>query len=82
MKVYHSLSHMRRDCKYHVVFIPKRRKKRIFGVLRRQLWRYSTSLEENMVRAYIRNQEEEDERYEQMKFGIHTRRLGRLIWRL
>ncbi len=37
MKVYHSLSHMRRHCKYHVVFIPKRRKKRIFGVLRRQL---------------------------------------------
>jgi putative transposase len=38
MKVYQRSSHMRRDCKYHVVFIPKRRKKRIFGVLRRQLW--------------------------------------------
>ena len=33
---------------------------------------------------YIRNQEEEDERYEQMKFGIYTRRLGclMLLWRL
>ena len=37
MKEYQSLSHTRWDCKYHVVFIPKRRKKRIFGVLRRQL---------------------------------------------
>jgi hypothetical protein len=63
MKVYHNLSHMRRDCKYHVVFIPKRRKKRIFGVLRRSCGRYFTGLEENMLRAYIRNQEEEDERY-------------------
>ena len=37
MKEYQSLSHTRWDCKYHVVFIPKRRKKRVFGVLRRQL---------------------------------------------
>jgi len=27
MKEYQSLSHTRWDCKYHVVFIPKRRKK-------------------------------------------------------
>jgi len=37
MKEYQSLSHTRWDCKYHVVFIPKKRKKRIFGVLRKQL---------------------------------------------
>ena len=37
MKEYPSLSHTRWDGKYHVVFIPKRRKKRIFGVLRRHL---------------------------------------------
>jgi hypothetical protein len=37
MKEYQSLRHTRWDCKYHVVFIPKRRKKRIFGVLRRHL---------------------------------------------
>ena len=142
MKEYQSLSHTRWDCKYHVVFIPKRRKKRIFGELRRHLgemfrdlaghkeskiveghlmgnhvhmcisiprsmrwpmwWgisrarvRYrlrvslvvgnaiftgenfwargyfvsTVGLDEHMVRAYIRNQEVEDERYEQMKLG-------------
>ena len=37
MKEYQSLSHTRWDCKYHIVFIPKRRKKKVFGVLRRQL---------------------------------------------
>ena len=37
MKDYRSLSHTRWDCKYHVVFIPKRRKKKVFGVLRRHL---------------------------------------------
>ena len=37
MKEYQSLNHTRWDCKYHVVFIPKRRKKAIFGVLRRHL---------------------------------------------
>ena len=37
MKEYQSLSHTRWDCKYHVVFIPKRRKKCVFGVRRRQL---------------------------------------------
>lgn len=37
MKEYQSLSHTRWDCKYHVVFIPKRRKKRIFGGLRGHL---------------------------------------------
>jgi len=30
----------------------------------------TVGLEESMVRAYIRNQEEEDERYEQMKLGM------------
>ncbi len=143
MKEYQSLSHTRWDCKYHVVFIPKRRKKQIFGVLKRHLGeifhelarhkeskiveghlmgdhvhmcirippKYAVSnvvgyikgksaiqiarqfggwqrnftgenfwargyfvstvgLDEAMVRAYIRHQEQEDERYEQMKLGI------------
>ena len=143
MKEYKSLSHTRWDCKYHVVFIPKRRKKAIFGSLRRHLGeifrelakhkesevveghlmpdhvhmclsvppKYSVSnvvgyikgksaiaiarkfggrarnfsgevfwargyfvttvgLDEEMVRAYIRNQEQEDERYDQMKLGV------------
>lgn len=143
MKEYQSLSHTRWDCKYHVVFIPKRRKKKVFGALRRHLGeifhelaghkesriveghvmpdhihiclsippKYSVSnvvgylkgksaiaiarrfggrkqnftgevfwargyfvstvgLDEEMVRAYIRHQEEVDERYDQMKLDI------------
>jgi putative transposase len=37
MKDYESLCHSRWDCKYHVVFIPKRRRKQIYGPLRRHL---------------------------------------------
>jgi uncharacterized membrane protein YqhA len=37
VKDYQSLTHTRWDCKYRVMFIPKKRKKRIFGVLRRHL---------------------------------------------
>ena len=37
MKEYQSLAHTRWDCKYHIVFIPKRRKKKLFGALRRHL---------------------------------------------
>ena len=37
MKGYQSLSHTRWDCKYHVVFIPKRRKQKVFGALRTHL---------------------------------------------
>ena len=143
MKEYQSLSHTRWDCKYHVVFIPKRRKQKVFGALRRHLGeifkelaqhkesrvveghlmsdhvhmcisippKYAVSnvvgymkgksaitiarkfggrqrnftgevfwargyfvstvgLDEEMVRAYIRNQEHEDERLEQMKLGV------------
>jgi putative transposase len=143
MKEYQSLSHTRWDCKYHVVFIPKRRKKQIFGALRRQLGeifrelaqhkesvvveghlmpdhvhmclsippKYAVSnvvgyikgksaitiarqfggrernftgevfwargyfvstvgLDEEMVRAYIRNQEKEDEWYDQMRLKL------------
>ena len=37
MKDYKSLSHTRWDCKYHIVFIPKKRKKVIYGSLRKFL---------------------------------------------
>ena len=37
MKDYKSLCHSKWDCKYHVVFIPKRRKKVIFGNIRKHL---------------------------------------------
>jgi putative transposase len=143
MREYQSLSHTRWDCKYHVVFIPKNRKKRIFGPLRKDLGeifhelaghreskiveghlmpdhvhmcisippKYAVStvvgyikgksaiqiarqfrgrqrnftgenfwargyfvstvgLDEAMVRAYIRHQETEDKRYDQMKLSM------------
>lgn len=142
MKEYQSLSHTRWDCKYHVVFIPKRRKKLIFGKLRKHLGKVlhdlanqkesaiveghlmpdhvhicisippkhsvshvigfikgksaiaiarqlgrsrnftgesfwargyfvsTVGLDEEMVRAYIRDQEKEDERYDQLKLGM------------
>ena len=37
MTDYQSLNHTKWDCKYHVVFIPKYRKKALFGALRREL---------------------------------------------
>ena len=37
MSKYRSLSHSKWECKYHVVFIPKYRKKAIYGQLRREL---------------------------------------------
>ena len=143
MREYESLSHTKWDCKYHVVFIPKKRKKVIFGGIRKYLGKmlhelavpkgckiveghlmsdhihmcisippkYSVlnvvgyikgksaigiarhimgksrnfsgeifwargyfvstvGLDEAMVRAYIREQEKEDERYEQLKLGV------------
>ena len=39
MTEYQSLSPTRWDCKYHVVFIAKRRKQKTFGVLRKALVR-------------------------------------------
>jgi putative transposase len=37
MNDYRSLNHTKWDCKYHVVWIPKHRKKKLYGQLRRQL---------------------------------------------
>ena len=37
MNDYRSLRHTKWECKYHVVFIPKYRKKTIYGALRRRL---------------------------------------------
>ena len=36
-ELYQSLSHSKWDCQYHVVLVPKRRRKMIFGQARRQL---------------------------------------------
>jgi putative transposase len=35
--LYQSLSHSKWDCKYHIVFIPKNRKKVIYGNIRKNL---------------------------------------------
>jgi len=39
MQNFESLSHVRWECKYHVVFIPKYRRKVIYGNLRRAIGR-------------------------------------------
>jgi putative transposase len=37
MEDYNNLSHTRWQCKYHVIFIPKYRRKKLYGVLRKKL---------------------------------------------
>jgi len=37
MHDWQSLSHVRWDCKYHVVFVPKYRKKALYGKVRKQV---------------------------------------------
>ena len=37
MHEWNSLSHVRWDCKYHIVFVPKYRKKALYGKARRQV---------------------------------------------
>ncbi len=37
MRDYKSLTHIRWDCKYHIVFIPKKRQKWIYGQVREKL---------------------------------------------
>jgi putative transposase len=46
MSDYRSLSHSRWECKYHVVFIPKYRKKAIYGEVRKELGRVFRTLAE------------------------------------
>jgi putative transposase len=46
MHEWQSLSHVRWDCKYHVVFIPKYRQKILYGRLRRQVGRILRELSE------------------------------------
>ena len=41
MDEYESLSHSKCECKYHVVFIPKCRRKTLYGELRRITFRYA-----------------------------------------
>ena len=86
-----SLSHSRWECKYHVVFIPKYRKKSIFGYIKgksaihiartfgerkrnfvgQSFWErgYFVSAvgrDEQVICEYIRHQESEDQRIDQL----------------
>ncbi len=36
-QLYHSLSHSKWDCKYHLIFVPKMRKKALYGKIRPRL---------------------------------------------
>lgn len=36
-EIYHSLAHSKWDCKYHIIFIPKMRKKKLYGEIRPRL---------------------------------------------
>jgi REP-associated tyrosine transposase len=58
MKDGQSLNHTRWDCKYHVVFIPKRRKKAIYGAIRKHLGRIFHELarqkESNIIEGCLR----------------------------
>jgi putative transposase len=37
VKDYQTLNHTKWDCKYHVIFMPKRRAKQIYGAIRKHL---------------------------------------------
>ena len=61
MDDYESLSHTTWTCKYHVVFIPKCRRFWARGFFVNTVGR-----DEDAIRTYIRNQEKEDQRLEQL----------------
>ena len=65
-----SLSHTKWECKYHVVFIPKCRRKTLYGELRRHLGEVFRKLaeqrDETVIREYIRQQGQEDKRLDQI----------------
>lgn len=47
MKEFQSLSHTKWDCKYHIVFIPKYRKKQLYGKTRKYLGEFFHELAKN-----------------------------------
>lgn len=44
MHEWESLSHVRWDCKYHVIIVPKYRKRRLYGQLKRQVGQITRDL--------------------------------------
>ena len=63
MSDYESLKHTRWECKYHVIFIPKWRKKRIYGQLRKDLG--------PILRELARHKESEVEEGHLMRDHVH-----------
>jgi len=49
-------------CRYHVVIVPKYRRKSMFGAIRREV-----RLDEAMIHDYIRTQEEHGKKEEQIQ---------------
>lgn len=68
---YRKLQHSAWECKDHVVFIPKYRRKVLYGRLRRHLGEVFRRLarQEEVIRRYIRTQEIEDRREEQLSLS-------------
>ena len=63
MNDYESLKHTRWECKYHVIFIPKWRKKQIYGHLRKDLG--------TVLRELARHKESEVEEGHLMADHVH-----------
>ena len=69
MKIYGKLNHTTYECKYHVVFISKYRKKTLYKSLRNYLGEIFHELanhKECKIEEYIKKQEIEDKRVEQL----------------
>ena len=73
-----SLSNVRWDCKYHIVFVPKYRKKKLYGKFRKRVsglhfWARgycisTVGLDEETIRNYIREQEKSEQEQLELEF--------------
>ena len=70
-----SLAHTKWMCKYHIVWIPKCRKKKLFGDLRRELGPVLRELARQRESEIEQNQEDGDQRFEQLNL-LQMRREG------
>ena len=61
----HSLSHTKWNCKYHVVFAPKYRRKAFYDARRIEVGKNTKKIQE-----YIQNQLKEDQTAEQLELEI------------
>ena len=65
-----SLSHTSWNCKYHIVLVPKYRRKVIYGKLRKDKGYYVNTVggNEAKIREYIQEQEFNDQMCDQLSF--------------